>query len=103
MGDYLQKLRSSTGGKPGTALDAGESAIGALKAQDQAKEKAVGELYDAFRNSGAQDAAVPAKRIADAIGKVTDEIGVENVPPAVMNRLKEFGLMGSGSRRSSSR
>jgi hypothetical protein len=81
----------STGGKPGTALDAGESAIGALKAQDAEKEKAVSGLYDAFRNSGAQDAAVPAKRIADALGKVTDEIGVENVPPAVMNRLKEFG------------
>lgn len=95
MQDYLQKLRAGTGGKPGTALDAGESAVGALKAQDQAKEKAVSGLYDAFRNSGAQDAAVPATKIADALGKVTDEIGIENVPPAVMNRLKEFGLMGS--------
>lgn len=95
MSDYLGKLRQGTGGKSGTALDAGESAVAALKAQDQAKEKAVSGLYDAFRNSGAQDATVPPTRIADAIGKITDEIGVENVPPAVMNRLKEFGLMGA--------
>jgi hypothetical protein len=81
MVDYLQKLRSGTGGKPGTALDAGESAIGALKAQDQAKEKAVGELYDAFRNSGAQDAAVPAKRIADASARSPTRSGSRTSRP----------------------
>lgn len=93
--DYLGKLRSGTGGKTSTALETGESAIGALKAGDAEKEKAVAKLYDAFRASGAQEIAVPAAKIADTLGKVADEIGHENIPPAVMNRLKEFGLMGS--------
>lgn len=93
--DYLGKLRGGTGGKTNTALETGESAINALKAGDAEKEKAVGNLYDAFRASGAQDTAVPAAKIADTLGKVADEIGHENIPPAVLNRLKEFGLMGS--------
>lgn len=93
--DYLGKLRTGTGGKSGTALEAGESAIGALKGQDAEKEKAVGALYDAFRASGAQDSNVPGTKIADMMGKVADEIGVENIPPAVLNRLKEFGFAGA--------
>lgn len=94
MVDYLARLRSQTGGKTGTALETGEAAIGALKAQDEAKEKAVTALYEAFRKSGAQDAAVPDVKIADALGRVADEIGVENIPAAVFNRLKEFGFAG---------
>lgn len=93
--DYTQKLRAGTGGKTGTALEAGESAIGALKAGDKEKEKAVTGLYDAFRASGAQDSNVPGAKIADMMGKVSDEIGVENIPPAVLNRLKEFGFAGA--------
>ena len=92
--DYLGKIRSGTGGKASTAYEAGESAVNAIKANDAAKEAAVTKLYDAFRASGAQDAAVPATKVADALGKVADEIGTENIPAAVLNRLKEFGLMG---------
>jgi hypothetical protein len=95
MTDYLGQLRSGTGGKAATAYEAGESAVNALKAGDKAKEEAVGKLYDAFRASGAQDANIPAAKVADALGKVADEIGTENIPAAVLNRLKEFGLAGA--------
>src|SRR5581483_10821155 len=95
MTDYLGKLRAGTGGQASTALAAGESAVGALKSGDQAKERAVDELYKAFRATGAQDARVPAARIADELGKVADEIGSENIPAAVQSRLKEFGLLGA--------
>jgi hypothetical protein len=95
MTDYLGQLRSGTGGKAATAYEAGESAMNALKAGDKAKEEAVGKLYDAFRASGAQDANIPAAKVADALGKVADEIGTENIPAAVLNRLKEFGLAGA--------
>src|SRR5581483_5250885 len=81
-------------GKANTALEAGESAVGALKASDADKEKAVSALYDAFRSSGAQDANIPAAKVADALGKVADEIGTENIPAAVRTRLNEFGLLG---------
>lgn len=94
MMEYLGQMRTSTGGKAGTALEAGESAIGALKAGDAAKEKAVDDLYKAWRASGVQDTNVPATKLADTLGKVSDEIGTENIPAAVLNRLKEFGLVG---------
>jgi ArsR family metal-binding transcriptional regulator len=92
--DYLGRLREKTGVKTVTTYEAGESAITAIKAQDAAKEKVVGNLYDAFRATGAQDAAVPDVKIADAMGRVADEIGVENIPGAVLSRLKEFGFVG---------
>lgn len=91
---YLGNVRAGTGGKASDAYGAGESAIGAVKALDKEKDAAVGKLYDAFRSSGSQDAAVPAQKVADALGKVADEIGKENIPPAVAARLKEFGMMG---------
>lgn len=93
--NYLSNVRKSTGGKASDAYGAGESAIGAVKTLDKEKDVAVGKLYEAFRSSGAQDANVPSQKIADAMGKVADEIGVENIPPAVMNRLKEFGFGGA--------
>lgn len=91
--DYLGKLRSATDGTASTALEAGESSIKAIKALDAEKEKVVSKLYDAFRSSGAQDAAVPDTRIADTLGRVADEIGVENIPAAVQSRLKSFGFI----------
>lgn len=94
MVDYLQKLRQSTGGKATTAYEAGEAPIKALQAADAAAKKTTDDLYAAFRAHGAQDAEVPAQRIADSLGKVMDEIGVENIPAPVMSRLKEFGLLG---------
>lgn len=94
MVDYLQKLRAGTGGKAGTTLEAGESAIGALRKADAARESVVDDLYKAYRSLGQQNEAIPATKIADTLGRVADEIGVENIPAPVLNRLKEFGLLG---------
>jgi hypothetical protein len=91
MTDYLGKLRAGTGGKAATAYEAGESAVNALKAGDKAKEEAVGELYDAFRASGAQDANVPAK-IADAARQGRRRDRHREHPGGGATRLKEFGL-----------
>lgn len=94
MVDYLSRLRGQTGGKAGTPLEAGESAVKAIQAQDAAKETVVDKLYEAYRASGAQDAHVPDTKIAEALGKVSDEIGTENIPSAVLSRMKEFGFLG---------
>lgn len=94
MTDYLTRLRQNTGGTAATPYEAGEAAIGAIRSQDAAREAVVNDLYKAFRASGVQDTAVPPQRIADALGKVADEIGTENIPAAVLSRLKDFGLMG---------
>lgn len=93
MVDYLARLRGQTGGKAATAYDAGESAVGAIRAQDAAKEKVVTGLYDAYRATGGATATVPPTRLADTLGRVADEFGVENIPAPVLNRLKEFGLL----------
>ncbi len=93
MTDYLAALRAKTGGKAGTAYEAGESAVNAIKAQDAAKEAVVDKLYNAYRSAGGADVAVPDTKLAATLGRVADEVGTENIPPAVMARLKEFGLL----------
>jgi len=94
MVDYLQRLRQGTGGTADTAYAAGESAIKAVRGQDAARKAVVDDLYEAFRASGAETSTVQPQRIADALGKVADEIGTENIPPAVLSRLKSFGMAG---------
>lgn len=93
MIDYLGKLKAQSGGRAATALEAGESAVNAIRAQDAAKKQVVDQLYDAYRGMGAQDTPVPDTRIAETLGRVLDEFGAENIPPAVLNRLKAFGFM----------
>lgn len=93
MTDYLARLRTQTGGKATTAFEAGEAPIKALQAADEARNKVVDSLYDAYRAIGGKDTAVPAVKVADALGRVADEIGAENIPPAVLTRLKEFGMI----------
>lgn len=95
MVDYVAQLRAKTGGKASTAFEAGDSPIRAIKAQDAAKEKTVSDLYDAYRaHPGGESATVPPTKLADTLGRVADEIGTENIPPAVLNRMKEYGLLG---------
>lgn len=93
MVDYLQKLRQSTGGKATTAYEAGESAIGAIRGQDAASKAVVDDLYNAFRASGAENTAVQPQKLADALGRVLESHGEEAIPPAVLRRMKEFGLI----------
>jgi hypothetical protein len=94
MTDYLAKLRADTGGKSSTAFEAGESAVTALKVQDKAKERAVTELYDAFRESGEKNLKVPEARLMNGLTNVIEEIGQDNIPTAVQARLKDFGFLG---------
>jgi hypothetical protein len=94
MQDYLQRLRSGTGGRTSGALETGESAVTALRTADKAKQNAVSELYDAFRDSGLKDAAVPETKLTEALTKIIDEIGLDNVPTAVQKRLQDFGFLG---------
>jgi hypothetical protein len=93
MTDYLGRLRVQTGGKADTAFEAGDSAMKVLKAHDAAKEKVVDDLYKTYRETGGQDLRVPDVKLAETLGKVADEIGTENIPAAVLNRLKSFGLL----------
>jgi hypothetical protein len=92
--DYTDRLRSGVGGKAATPIEAGESAINALKVADKAKERAVGELYDAFRDSGLKDEIVPETKLTETLTRIIDEVGLDNVPPAVQSRLKDFGFIG---------
>lgn len=94
MTEYLQQLRAGTGGKAATPIEAGESAVNALQVADKAKARAVGELYDAFRDSGLKDAMVPETKLTESLTKIIDEVGLDNVPAAVQKRLQDFGFLG---------
>lgn len=75
-----------------TPLQASAATIKAIQSKDAAAEKIVGELYTKFRDLGKGDLPIQDTRIAEVAGKIADEIGIENVPPAVLNRLKTFGF-----------
>lgn len=94
MTEYLQQLRAQTGAKATTSTEAGESAVNAVRVADNAKEKAVGELYGAYRDSGQGKLTVPETRLTEKLTGILEEIGQENIPPAVQTRLKEFGFLG---------
>tara|TARA_R110000765_G_scaffold93320_2_gene176054 strand:+ start:16319 stop:18400 length:2082 start_codon:yes stop_codon:yes gene_type:complete len=79
--------------KAGTPFDASTQAIQAIQAKDAAAKTAVDDLYKAFRDMGKGDVSVPDTKIARELGEIADEIGVENIPPAVLSRLKEFGYL----------
>lgn len=84
----------SGGQKAATPLQASEQAIKAIQEKDASAQKAVGELYSKFKELGKGDVSVPDTKIAETLGRVADEIGVENIPPAVLSRMKEFGFLG---------
>ena len=85
--------RADTGSVTRDAYDAGKSALGALKAEDEVQRKAVKTAYDAAKAKLGMDAEVPLQPVADRLGRVIDEVGAENIPAAVSSRLKEFGLL----------
>lgn len=94
MTDYLQNLRAQSGGKAATATEAGESAVNAIKVADKDKEKAVSELYSAFRDSGQGKLQVPEARLTESLTNILEEVGEDNIPAAVKSRLKDFGFLG---------
>ena len=85
--------RAVTGAVAKDAYEAGRSAQGALRAEDEVQRKAVKAAYDAAKAKVGMDAEVPMQPIAQRLGQVIDEVGAENIPGAVASRLKEFGLL----------
>lgn len=81
------------GTRAGTQTQASDLVIKAIQARDRASQQAVDALYNKFREMGKGDVQVPDAHIADKLGTIVDEIGVENIPPAVLSRLKEFGFL----------
>ena len=91
------QMAAANAERAGTAFDASTQTIEAIKSKDAAAKVAVDNLYKTFRDMGKGDVSVPDTQIAQTLGKIVDEIGVENIPPAVLSRLKEFGFL-SGER-----
>lgn len=85
--------RGATGSGARDAYDAGKSALSALGAEDEATRRAVKAAYDSAKAKLGMEAEVPMQPLAQRLGEVMDEVGAENIPAAVMSRLKEFGLM----------
>jgi hypothetical protein len=83
-----------TGGRSRNDFQAGASASEAVQQKMKDSGRVVNDLYDMWRQTGAGATEVKPQPIADALGRVTDEIGTENIPPAVMGRLKDFGMLG---------
>ena len=92
--EKAQELITSTGARAQNAYQAGASATDAVQQKMKESGTVVDELYAAFRKSGAGGVQVKAAPIADTLGRVADEYGVENIAPAVRARLESFGLMG---------
>lgn len=91
--DRLREIISGTGGKSQNDYQAGLSATQAVQQKMSDSGKAVDDLYGAWRNAGKGGTEVKAQPIADTVGRVMDEFGAENIPPAVQSRLKDFGLL----------
>lgn len=80
-------------GFPGSPYEAAENAREAVQAYSQRTQGVVGGMYDAARNAAGAGASVPMQPIADQLGRVVEDYGLENVPPAVVNRLRDYGLL----------
>lgn len=89
-----EELKARIGGQSPNAYQAGASAKDALRQKLDDSQKVVGDLYSVWRQSGAGGTEVNATRLADTLGRVADEFGTENIPPAVLRRLNDFGMAG---------
>lgn len=91
---FAEELQNKIGGTAPTQTQASEQTIKAIQARDRASEDAVDALYKQFRDLGKGDLPVPDTKIADTLGNIVDEIGVENINKSVLSRLQEFGFLG---------
>lgn len=89
----IDEARGATGAAAADPYVAGQAAQTALRTEDAASRAAVKAAYDAAKAKVGYEAEVPLQPIAQRLGNVIDEVGAENIPAAVMSRLKEFGLM----------
>lgn len=89
----LDKARTATKANAADAYEAGQGAIASLKAGDKASRAEITAAYDRARGALGGETDVPMPPIAQRLGNVIDEYGEENIPAAVANRLKAFGLL----------
>ena len=81
-------------GKAQNEFQAGASALGGVRQKMDASKKVVDDLYQVWRETGQGGTEVAPQPIADTLGRVADEFGVEHIPPTVRARLESFGMMG---------
>lgn len=89
-----EEAKAKAGGTAQNAYQAGASTKAALQQKLDDSQKAVGDLYKVWRESGGGGTEVSAQHLADTLGRVSDEWGVENIPGPVLRRLNEFGMAG---------
>lgn len=80
--------------KAQNAYQAGEAATKAIEQKMAESKKVVDDLYTVWRETGSGGTEVKPQKIADTLGRVTEEYGVENIAPAVRARLESFGMLG---------
>src|SRR4051812_19776904 len=92
-------MRTATGAKAGSGYEAAENAREAVQGFSKDAQQNVGALYDTARKAADANTIVPHDPFAKAISDVTENYGIENVSPAIVNRAKEYGLLGGDVRR----
>ncbi len=80
--------------KAQNAYQAGAEAIGAVQQKMKDSGRVVDDLYSVWRETGAGATEVKPQKLADTLGRVMDEWGVENIAPTVRARMESFGLLG---------
>jgi hypothetical protein len=100
LAGQLPKMRAAAGSKAGSGYEAAENARGAVQDFAKQTQQEVGQMYRAARDSAGATTEVPMQPIAQRLGQIIEDYGVENVPPAVVSRAKEFGLLNGEQTRS---
>ena len=103
LGSQNRQLIGSFDRMPGAQGDryaTGQGIIDALGEQDKQMTAAVRGAYDAARNTVGAGAEVPLQPLAQRAGDVVETYGTENIPGAVMTKLKGYGLFGEKQTKS---
>ncbi len=88
--DSVKNLRISIAPES-TKHAAGQKAIEALSNIDRERQKAIGKLYDAFREDGGKNLKVDGVRLAnDTFKALEDNSATADLPPSLSNALNQF-------------
>ncbi|HUU72960.1 MAG TPA: hypothetical protein VMW70_10055 [Burkholderiales bacterium] len=93
-GDALYGGQPLAGSAANTPFQASTRSIQAVQAADRSRKEVVDGLYKAYRDSGMKDTRLGESHITKELTEIIDDFGIENVPPAVVTRLKEFAFLG---------
>lgn len=98
-GETLYGGTPRAGTSAGSQLEASSRAMNAVRAADKGRKQAVDNLYRAYRDSGMKDTKLGESHITKELTEIIDDYGLDNVPPAVTNRLKELAFLGGDRTR----